>query len=274
MNKKELDRLLDSFYLISGMEISILDENFHSISTRRSERANLCSRLHKEKGMGEICKASDIEHLAKTRATQQHNVYTCPAGITEIILPIVRNERTRGYVIASMGINSTDVSDSELVNMICELLPTVDPENIMGYISEMKHLTEEEISAYSGILTLLVEHLACDETLFVEEESIGRLVKYYVKANLCRKITLSDIARSLHCSTVTLTEHFKREFGITVMEYVTAKRMQYSEKLLLSTDEPLSAVAALSGFSDVEYFSRTFKKHHGVSPAAWRRENK
>ena len=274
MNKKELDRLLGDFYLISGMEISLLDEDFHSISMRRSERENLCSRLHKENGMSEICKSSDIERLTEAKVTQQPLVYTCPAGITEIILPIMRNERVRGYIIASMGINSTALTDTDVENMVGEILPTVDVENIRVYLKEMKHLSKEQISAFCSILTLLAEHLSADETLFVEEESIGRLVKYYVKANLSRKITLSDVARSLHCSTVTLTEHFKREFGITVMEYVTAKRMQYSEKLLLSTDEPLSTVATLSGFSDVEYFSRTFKKHHGASPAAWRRKNK
>ena len=51
-------------------------------------------------------------------------------------------------------------------------------------------------------------------------------------------------------------------------------QMQLAEKLLISTDEPLREVAQASGFADVEYFSRTFKKHHGVSPAAWRKANK
>jgi AraC-like DNA-binding protein len=48
--------------------------------------------------------------------------------------------------------------------------------------------------------------------------------------------------------------------------------MQLAEKLLLTTNKPLREIAALCGFSDVEYFSRTFKKHHSISPAAWRRE--
>ena len=95
-----------------------------------------------------------------------------------------------------------------------------------------------------------------------------------MKKNLSSKITLNDIARALHCSTVTLTEHFKAEFGITIMEYVTKKRMELAERLLLTTDEPLREVAGLSGFSDVEYFSRTFKRFYGTSPAAWRKEEK
>ena len=95
-----------------------------------------------------------------------------------------------------------------------------------------------------------------------------------MKNNLTRKLTLADIAWNLHCSTVTLTEHFKAEFGITIMDYVTKKRMELAEKILLATDEPLREVSSRVGFSDVEYFSRTFKRYHGTSPAAWRKTNK
>ena len=61
---------------------------------------------------------------------------------------------------------------------------------------------------------------------------------------------------------------------MTINEYINLKRMNLSEKLLLTTDKPLRDIAALTGFSDVEYFSRTFKKYHAISPAAWRRENR
>ena len=138
----------------------------------------------------------------------------------------------------------------------------------------MKALTDEEVSAYFNQLIMIAEHIGNDSTLTKSEESIGTLVKYFIKNNLARKLSLNDIALNLHCSTVTLTEHFKAEFGITITEYITRKRMQLSEKLLISTDEPLREVAQASGFADVEYFSRTFKKHHGVSPAAWRKANK
>jgi AraC family transcriptional regulator len=58
------------------------------------------------------------------------------------------------------------------------------------------------------------------------------------------------------------------------MEYVTKKRIALSERLLVSTDHNLRTVASDCGFADVEYFSRTFKKIKGISPAAWRSINK
>ena len=46
------------------------------------------------------------------------------------------------------------------------------------------------------------------------------------------RITLTDMSWNLHCSTVTLTEHFKKEFGITIMQYVAQKRMEMAEEML------------------------------------------
>ena len=50
------------------------------------------------------------------------------------------------------------------------------------------------------------------------------------------------------------------------MEYVMKKRMAQAEKLLRETDQSVKEIALFCGFSDVEYFSRCFKKEHGCPP--------
>ena len=55
------------------------------------------------------------------------------------------------------------------------------------------------------------------------------------------------------------------------MDYVTKKRMELSEKLLKETDKSIKEVSILSGFPDVEYFSRCFKKFHDAPPGEWRK---
>ena len=96
-------------------------------------------------------------------------------------------------------------------------------------------------------------------------------VKAYVKNNLSKKITLSELSWKLHCSTVTLTEHFKKEFGITIMEYVTQKRMDKAKRLLENSDLSVREISEACGFSDIEYFSRSFKGIYKMSPSAWRK---
>ena len=274
MDISRLDKIIYDFYLISGMEISVLDADFHSIAIRRCPGENFCSIFHRAQGALDICKASDIERLDAAKNSAEPILYTCPCGITEAIVPIIRGDSIVAYLISSMGVKCEDGADEKILKKTMALAPRLSDDLLGNAISELNHLDEDRILAYFEMLKMVAEHIGNDDMLTDGTESVGKLVKYYVKNNLSRKLTLSDIAWNLHCSTVTLTEHFKAEFGITIMEYVTAKRMSLSEKLLLSTDEPLREIAAHVGFSDVEYFSRTFKRYHGESPAAWRKKNK
>lgn len=274
MDTARLDKILEDFYLISGMETSVLDADFHSIAVCRPSVENFCSVFHRCPGTLEICKGSDIEHLSFVRSTMQPTLFTCPCGIVEAIVPIVRGDSIAAYVISSIGICTDESCDDEVLKKTLNLAPRISVEQIVPKIKELKHIDSKTIGAYYSMLKMIAEHIGNDDTLSSDTESIGRLVKYYVKNNLTRKLTLADIAWNLHCSTVTLTEHFKAEFGITIMEYVTKKRMDLAEKILIATDEPLREVASRVGFSDVEYFSRTFKRYHGSSPAAWRKANK
>ena len=273
MNKSKLDKILSDFHIISGMEVSVLDSRFHTVSIAGGREENLCSFLHRAASTAETCKSSDIENLTLSERSGEPRSYTCPFGVTEAIIPIKRNDNIIAYIIATMGIKKG--CENSVYELSRATAPSLDEARLSELISNMKVLADEEREAYFNQLIMIGEHIGNDSsTLNESEESIGTLIKYYVKNNLSRKLSLSDIALNLHCSTVTLTEHFKAEFGMTITEYITKKRMQLSEKLLISTDEPLREVASTSGFADVEYFSRTFKKYHGVSPAAWRKLNK
>ena len=272
MDKAKLDEILEDFYAVTKMEISVLNGSFHTVSVRRSHEGSFCSFLHRAAESIDICKGSDIERLSEVEASGRAILYTCPCGVVEAIVPIVRGDSIVAYLIASMGVRDTEYEAA--LDMAEAVAPGLGRDKLDGALSSMRRLTERECAAHFNMMKLLAEHLANDTAITDGEESIGKLVKYYVRNNLSEKLTLSGIALNLHCSTVTLTEHFKAEFGITIMEYVTKKRMELAEKLLLTTDEPLAEIAALVGLSDVEYFSRTFKKHHGIPPATWRRANR
>ena len=272
MNKATIDGILGDFYTVSGMDVSLVNADFHTVSVFRNRDGGLCSFIQKDKKIRETCRSSDIERLEGVKRSCEAAIYTCPCGIVEAIVPVIREGGTVAYLFCSMGIREGE--RGEALNSIVKISGDLSEAELTCVAERCRTLTDSEISAYLSMLKIIAEHISRDTSPMVSDESIGKLVKYYVKQNLDRKITLSDIALSLHCSTVTLTEHFKAEFGITIMDYVTKKRMELSEKLLLSTDEPLRVVSSLSGFSDVEYFSRTFKKYYGTSPASWRKNEK
>ena len=127
------------------------------------------------------------------------------------------------------------------------------------------------LEAYADLLLIMAEYIEKNNLMSDNEQSLGQLIQSYVEKNLSGKITLADLSWNLHCSTVTLTEHFKREFGITIMQYVMQKRMEAAEAMLLKGTRSIGEIATTCGFLDMEYFSRTFKSIYGMSPSTWRR---
>lgn len=271
MKNKELNELLRAFYQISGMEISLMDMNFHSMSTYRCQPSRFCSLIHASSHCLELCRESDKEHLYTAKATALPEQYVCPFGIREIILPVKRNEAVEGYLFCSLGVDSATDTD-ELAAKARDICPSLSRRELLHALSQMKSVDEATTEPYMLLLGAIGEYIESHDLLPRQTPSIGELVKNYVKNNLASKITLTDIAWSLHCSTVTITQRFRSEFGISVMEYVNKKRMSLARRLLTDNDSPLHEIAAACGFPDVEYFSRCFKRHSGMSPGAWRKK--
>ena len=54
------------------------------------------------------------------------------------------------------------------------------------------------------------------------------------------------------------------------MEYVTEIRIEKAKELLLKPELSMKEICAMTGYSDPNYFSRSFKKNVGVTPTEYK----
>lgn len=92
----------------------------------------------------------------------------------------------------------------------------------------------------------------------------------YMDGNLAGDLSLHTLAAMQNVSDSYLSTLFHREYGKTVTECVMEKRMDAAANLLLSTHLQIQTVAQHCGFSDVNYFSKTFKRFYGMTPRQYR----
>jgi YesN/AraC family two-component response regulator len=92
----------------------------------------------------------------------------------------------------------------------------------------------------------------------------------YVNTNYMKRITLNDISEHVSFSVSYLSRMFKEEKGLNLTTYINEVRIRNAEKLLLETNETLSAITYLCGFDDQSYFSKVFKKETNYSPKKYR----
>jgi AraC-like DNA-binding protein len=82
---------------------------------------------------------------------------------------------------------------------------------------------------------------------------------------------LGEIGGQLLMSREYLRHLFKKEYGVSPVQYLIMKRMDHARSLLRSTDQSVKSIAYECGFGDEHYFSRLFRKAVGVSPSEFRR---
>lgn len=85
-----------------------------------------------------------------------------------------------------------------------------------------------------------------------------------------RGLSLTEAAATAHWSPGHLSKLFKSVTGYTFVSYVTAWRISRAQLMLASTQTPVRKIAAELDFNQVNYFSRVFRAHTGMSPSEYR----
>lgn len=93
----------------------------------------------------------------------------------------------------------------------------------------------------------------------------------YLAAHYNEPIRLKDLAARASLSVPHVCSEFKRHFGESPIQYVVHQRIGYAKYLLSNRNLTITEIARQVGYEDLYHFSKIFKKHTGVSPAAMRR---
>ena len=96
----------------------------------------------------------------------------------------------------------------------------------------------------------------------------GLIINNYAQSDFA----LDEVIRAMPFHYDYLRKLFKKEIGVTPLEYLTSLRMRKAEMMLTTmwtSDYSVSEIGELCGYEDALYFSRVFKKHFGCSPSAF-----
>ena len=114
-----------------------------------------------------------------------------------------------------------------------------------------------------------------DSTTEYSVSSVIRKVYSYTEENLGSRLTISGLSKVCNLSPNYLSYLFRREVGITINEYITARRMQKACELLKQDGKIyISDVAAQVGYRDAAYFSRQFRMSIGQTPQEYQEGGK
>jgi two-component system response regulator YesN len=112
-------------------------------------------------------------------------------------------------------------------------------------------------------------HNLLEPDLEAQERTIGTLLNE-IEKDPTRYQSVAMAAEYMNWSESHFSRKFKQATDESYIQYVTAKKLERAKLMLAHTDRPVMRIAAALGFQPVNYFSRTFKKHVGLTPSEYR----
>ena len=127
-------------------------------------------------------------------------------------------------------------------------------------------------------LTLKLLILLCERHISVydigkQNKNAHRLVTEtitHIRTNYQQKLSLEGIAKNVFTNKYTLSRIFKEMTGQTVIEYVNAFRCRQAA-MLIRDGALISESARLCGFSNMSFFTKTFKQYVGYLPSEYKK---
>ncbi|MDR1774375.1 MAG: response regulator [Clostridioides sp.] len=103
------------------------------------------------------------------------------------------------------------------------------------------------------------------------ENSVIFLIKDYIHLHYTdENLSVRDISEQVFLSPAYVCTYFKNETGVTINQYITDFRMKKAKKLLKDPRNKIADISAKVGYSNGNYFSKSFKKYTGLSPSEYR----
>lgn len=112
-----------------------------------------------------------------------------------------------------------------------------------------------------------------DPVLGVPADSLSRVTNRIlaaVRSGYRESLSLTAIARSLEMSSKYIGRVFLQDTGMRFSQYLTAYRMLEARRLLSTTGEKVSVIAAAVGYPQLNNFYTHFRQYFGISPGAMR----
>lgn len=181
---------------------------------------------------------------------------------------------------------------NEMLAKYCDVLPSVIKTSDEMILSLLEDIRKEGLKLdmlyrencqflFGQVLVRLIRSLNMKEKRIMisigkgpmEISDVSSELLKYIHNNYFKRITSIDLEQTVSYTYRHILKVFRKDLGLTPMEYLYRYRIEKAMELLSFGDYELKYVAEILGFNNIHDFSRVFKKIAGVPPGKWKYDN-
>ena len=193
------------------------------------------------------------------------------------------NSHPLEYIV--LGIDGIELAAGKNSNGQYSILDQFESVTISSCLRNILQEMEQKHAGYEDICQAFMEILiirlmrTTSLSIPVEPQAVTSnhqcaAVRRYIDLHFKEPLTLEQLAEEGHMNKFYLSHTFKREYGVSPINYMISRRIEESKYLLAETDLSMSQIAQLLGFSSLSYFSQVFHRTESISPKEYRQTSR
>ncbi len=186
------------------------------------------------------------------------NTYLGDPHWNQILEHLLQAARQQRLILPVAAAAKTD----QLIRLIVEEWKEDRNENS----ATIRHLMQGLISMVQTFIPTTLDNIATKH-----QQKITALIDYiHDNIHLADQLQTEQLAAQFDLSKHYLGVYFKEQTGVTLRDYITKYKLHLIENKLLHSGLSLKEISHEFGFSDTSHFNKFFRKHHQISPSAFR----
>ena len=270
---EKLQKLLKDFYAITGIRITVFNENMQELVAYPKQVAPYCA-LIRESAEG-LAACMDCDRQACRVAAEKKNthIYRCHAGFTEAVSPLYQGEMLIGFLLFGHVFPYASHEEGwQEIRHRCSAL-SVDPDKLYKAILQAAPVQETYVRSAAHILHAVASYLILERMATLKEDLLEVRLDTYITEHFAEPLDAMRLSRALGIGKTRLYALTKKLYRQGTAARIRELRMEKARFLLRERrDLPLAEVAWQCGYQDYNYFFTVFRREVGCTPREWRNE--
>lgn len=127
-------------------------------------------------------------------------------------------------------------------------------------------------SSIYRMVTAMLRHFKQEVLPLSNNYAPIRPVLDYIETHFSERLALGELAALVNMSPSHFCRTFKEMIGVTLTQYITNVRINNAKQLIVNQEWTIGEIAEKTGFCNIHYFGRVFKKTTGVSPLQFKND--
>jgi len=269
----KLRDLCKDLYRVTGLRITVFDDNYDELLSYPEPLPEFCAQIRTCHEGVHRCKCSDQQGCSIADQQGGVHIYTCHAGLTEVIASMKLGKINVGYLCFGHISPTKNKEEAwEIVEDRIKDLP-LDMNKVKRAFVPSEYKDRAYLESAANVMDAVASYVCVTHLATLKKDDMPYQIDTYINNNLDGNLDSDSLCSHFGMSRAKLYQISMANFGMGITEYIRSLRVKKAQDLLIDSNDSISTVAEKVGIHDYNYFTKVFKREIGMTPSQYRKDN-